>query len=64
LKEQSLQGALMGYTGKQVIHPNQLPVVNEAFTPSAERVKWATELIAAFEQHHQSGTVCKVKPVK
>ncbi|CAF1249092.1 unnamed protein product, partial [Didymodactylos carnosus] len=27
LKEQSLQGARMGFTGKQVIHPKQVPIV-------------------------------------
>lgn len=55
LEEQSLQGARMGYTGKQVIHPNQLKVVNEAFTPSAERITWATDLITAFDQHQKGG---------
>ena len=57
LRVQAEQGARQGYTGKQVIHPNQVAVVNKAFTPSPERVDWATELIAAFERHHQSGQV-------
>jgi len=55
LKEQSLEGARMGYTGKQVIHPIQVPVVQEAFSPSPKKVEWATELIKAFEEHQQSG---------
>ncbi len=57
LRKQSLEGAQMGFTGKQVIHPNQIPVVQEAFTPSPKRVEWATELIKAFEKHQQSGKV-------
>ena len=57
LRTQSEQGARKGYTGKQVIHPNQVAIVREAFTPSQERVDWATQLIAAFEQHQQSGHV-------
>ncbi|ESO87404.1 hypothetical protein LOTGIDRAFT_127794 [Lottia gigantea] len=55
LKRQSLEGARMGYTGKQIIHPNQVPVVNEAFTPSTDKIEWATELIQAFEHHQETG---------
>lgn len=57
LQLQSEQGARNGYTGKQIIHPNQIPIVCKAFTPSAERVEWATQLIAAFEKHQESGEV-------
>jgi len=55
LKEQAREGARMGYTGKQVIHPIQVPIVQEAFSPSAEKIEWATELIKAFDEHQQSG---------
>ncbi|XP_064413714.1 citramalyl-CoA lyase, mitochondrial isoform X2 [Latimeria chalumnae] len=55
LRRQSREGALMGFTGKQVIHPNQIQVVQEAFSPTTEKVKWATELIAAFEEHQKLG---------
>ncbi|KAK7483277.1 hypothetical protein BaRGS_00025444 [Batillaria attramentaria] len=55
LKWQSEQGARKGYTGKQVIHPNQVAPVNTAFTPSPELVERATELTAAFEQHQAGG---------
>ena len=47
----------MGYTGKQVIHPAQVPVVQRAFSPSQEQVQWASGLIQAFHQHQQSGKV-------
>jgi len=57
LKEQSVEGARMGYTGKQVIHPIQVPIVQDAFSPSQIKVEWATELIKAFEEHQQSGKV-------
>jgi len=57
LKEQSLEGARMGFTGKQVIHPLQIPVVQEAFTPSEQKIEWATELIKAFQDHQMSGKV-------
>uniref|UniRef100_UPI00398EF17E citramalyl-CoA lyase, mitochondrial isoform X3 n=1 Tax=Pristiophorus japonicus TaxID=55135 RepID=UPI00398EF17E len=55
LCRQSREGALMGFTGKQVIHPSQIPIVQEAFTPSPERLKWARELIDAFEEHQKLG---------
>ncbi|KAB0344796.1 hypothetical protein FD754_021722, partial [Muntiacus muntjak] len=55
LLRQSREGAAMGFTGKQVIHPNQIAVVQEQFSPSAEKIKWAEELIAAFKEHQQLG---------
>ncbi|XP_075446893.1 citramalyl-CoA lyase, mitochondrial isoform X2 [Ascaphus truei] len=55
LQRQSREGALMGFTGKQVIHPNQIPIVQEQFTPSANKIKWAHELISAFQEHQRLG---------
>jgi len=55
LKTQSKEGARMGFTGKQVIHPGQIAIVQEAFTPSPDKIKWATELIDAFNLHQKSG---------
>ncbi|XP_078402164.1 citramalyl-CoA lyase, mitochondrial isoform X2 [Cetorhinus maximus] len=52
---QSREGALMGFTGKQVIHPSQVPIVQEAFSPSPKKMKWAQELIDAFEEHQKLG---------
>ncbi|XP_066267033.1 citramalyl-CoA lyase, mitochondrial-like [Branchiostoma lanceolatum] len=55
LRRQSEEGAKMGFTGKQVIHPLQVPIVQQAFSPSPERVVWARGLIQAFQQHQQEG---------
>uniref|UniRef100_A0A8C9CV82 Citramalyl-CoA lyase n=1 Tax=Panthera leo TaxID=9689 RepID=A0A8C9CV82_PANLE len=55
LLRQSREGAAMGFTGKQVIHPSQIAVVQEQFSPSPEKIKWAEELIAAFKEHQQLG---------
>ncbi|XP_042661873.1 citramalyl-CoA lyase, mitochondrial isoform X1 [Tyto alba] len=55
LRRQSREGASMGFTGKQVIHPNQIAVVQEQFSPSPEKIKWAQELISAFEEHQRLG---------
>ncbi|CAG0920746.1 unnamed protein product [Notodromas monacha] len=55
LKRQAEQGARWGFTGKQVIHPDQVPIVQAAFTPSPEKIKFARGLIAAFEESQSSG---------
>ena len=45
LKAQSEQGYRMGFSGKQVIHPAQVDIVQEAFKPSKEKITWATGLV-------------------
>jgi citrate lyase subunit beta/citryl-CoA lyase len=39
----------MGFNGKQCIHPAQLPVVNEAFSPTAAEVERARQVVAAYD---------------
>ena len=31
----------LGYDGKMAIHPAQVPVINDAFTPAPDRIEWA-----------------------
>ena len=45
----------MGYTGKQVIHPDQVGIVQEAFMPTQEQIEWATGLLEAFDVHQKVG---------
>jgi citrate lyase subunit beta / citryl-CoA lyase len=45
----------MGFTGKISIHPNQIPVINEVFTPSKESVEEARQLVMLFEEHARRG---------
>lgn len=59
LRVQSEAGARLGYTGKQVIHPGQIDVVQRAFLPSEERVRWAREVVDGFQQSQQQGKVTK-----
>lgn len=56
LKEQCIDGAKLGFTGKQCIHPGQVDIIQESFTPSSDRINWAAELIKLFEEHQKSGT--------
>jgi citrate lyase subunit beta-like protein len=55
LKKQAEQGAAWGFTGKQVIHPQQVPIVQAAFSPSESSITWAKELIEAYERHEKEG---------
>ncbi len=47
--------AAMGFTGKITIHPSQIDVVNDAFTPSDDEVAEARELLTAFEVAQAQG---------
>ncbi len=46
-----------GFTGKMAIHPAQVPVINEVFTPTAATVAKAQAVIDAFAANPGKGTV-------
>ncbi|WP_390550915.1 HpcH/HpaI aldolase/citrate lyase family protein [Qipengyuania sp. MTN3-11] len=46
-----------GYRGMLAIHPAQVEVINEAFTPSAEEVSEAREIVDLFEANPDAGTI-------
>jgi citrate lyase subunit beta/citryl-CoA lyase len=46
-----------GYRGMLAIHPGQVDVINEAFTPSAEEIAAAQEIIDLFAAHPGAGTI-------
>ena len=39
----------LGFFGKSAIHPRQVPVINDAFTPTQAELAWAERVLAAFE---------------
>ena len=41
------QGAEMGFDGKTLIHPNQVAMCNQVFTPRLDDVEWSRKIIAA-----------------
>jgi citrate lyase subunit beta/citryl-CoA lyase len=49
LRHQTQLARSLGFFGKSAIHPRQLPVLHEVFTPSAGELRWATEVVAAFD---------------
>ena len=47
LREDAMMARRLGYRGKVVIHPQQLEIVNQVFTPSAEEIAHARRVIEA-----------------
>lgn len=56
LGEEARRCAALGFTGKASIHPNQIPIIHDAFTPSAASVERARKVCKAFEEN-DSGLV-------
>jgi citrate lyase subunit beta/citryl-CoA lyase len=55
LRRECEEGVAMGFTGKISIHPSQIEVINQAFTPQPAVVAEAQELVTAFEEHRRRG---------
>ncbi len=51
------EGMRDGFTGRMAIHPAQVPVINEVFTPSAEAVAHAQAVVDAFAAAGDVGVV-------
>ncbi len=54
-RAQARRSATLGMVGKWAIHPKQIALANEVFTPSAEAVAEAREILAAMEQAKAQG---------
>lgn len=46
-----------GFTGMMAIHPSQVAAINSAFSPSAEELAYAREVVALFEANPKSGVL-------
>ncbi len=46
-----------GFAGMLAIHPEQVPIINHAFTPSESEVAHARAVVAAFEANPKSGAL-------
>ena len=45
----------LGFQGKMCIHPDQVPVTNEIFTPSVDEVRWSKRIISEFGEAEEAG---------
>ena len=55
LRRECEEAVAMGFTGKISIHPSQIEVINAVFTPSAEELAEARDLVAQFDEHAARG---------
>lgn len=46
-----------GFTGKMAIHPAQVPIINEIFTPPAAEIERARRVVKAFADNPEAGVI-------
>lgn len=56
LRRSTEEGKNMGFVGRSAIHPSQVPIINEVFTPTEDEVTEAQELLDRLEGEAESGT--------
>jgi citrate lyase subunit beta/citryl-CoA lyase len=57
LRAEAREARRMGYGGKIAIHPDQVAIIHEVFTPSAQEVDWARRVVATFEGNPGAGVL-------
>ncbi|MFA5079974.1 MAG: CoA ester lyase, partial [Dehalococcoidia bacterium] len=55
LRAESQKGARMGFKGKWAIHPAQIEVINESFTPTMDEFRRAKSMVQAYEKAKEQG---------
>ncbi|MDY3868970.1 MAG: CoA ester lyase, partial [Pyramidobacter sp.] len=55
LRREAQLSKQLGYDGKSVIHPNQIPVIHEVFTPTEAEVERALRIVAAAKEAAERG---------
>jgi citrate lyase subunit beta/citryl-CoA lyase len=56
-RDETEEGRRDGFTGRMAIHPAQVPIINEVFTPTQTAIDHARRVIAAFAAADGAGTV-------
>jgi citrate lyase beta subunit len=56
LRKSSLLARSLGFDGKWCIHPAQIGVVNEVFSPTEREVEWAKKVVGAYEEANATGS--------
>ena len=57
LRNEANDAKRMGYGGKIAIHPDQVAIIHEVFTPSPSEVDWAMRVIATFRDNPNAGVL-------
>ena len=55
LRKDAMRGRRLGFSGRQCIHPAQLRIVHEVFSPSADEIARAKRIVEAFEDGIKRG---------
>jgi citrate lyase subunit beta/citryl-CoA lyase len=55
LRQNALASKKIGFKGKFAIHPAQIDIINEVFSPSAAEIDYAQRVVAAFDEAAQAG---------
>jgi citrate lyase subunit beta/citryl-CoA lyase len=48
LKDDCIIGKNLGYAGKSIIHPDQIPITHEAFAPTKAEIEWAQKICETY----------------
>ncbi len=56
LRKSCLLARSLGFDGKWCIHPAQIGVVNEVFSPTEREIEWAEKVVAAYEEANEAGS--------
>ena len=51
LENEARASANLGFTGKAAIHPKQVPIINQVFSPAPELIARARQIVAEFEKN-------------
>jgi citrate lyase subunit beta/citryl-CoA lyase len=54
-RRSALQASALGYDGKWAIHPSQVPIATEVFSPTPEEVDEARAAMAAYREAEAGG---------
>jgi citrate lyase subunit beta/citryl-CoA lyase len=57
LRREAEEAARDGFTGKMAIHPGQVAVINEVFTPSVEEIAVSEKIVQAFAANPNAGVL-------
>ena len=56
LRTEAQAARRLGFFGKSAIHPRQVPIINDVFSPQLDEIAWARRVLKAFEASGGSAT--------
>lgn len=57
LRRIAMRARQQGFAGMLAIHPDQVPIINDVFTPSAEEIAYARRVVQAFAEAGDTGAI-------